>query len=75
MLQTCTEVGVRRLCCGCVQAEPGNKEVRALLARYKKESAAANKRDAKMFKVCGLHQSRLRGPALTWWPACPQRCT
>ena len=37
--------------CSCGQAEPGNKEVRALLARYKKESAAANKRDAKMFKV------------------------
>lgn len=37
--------------CSCGQAEPGNKEVRSLLARYKKESAAANKRDAKMFKV------------------------
>jgi hypothetical protein len=33
------------------QFEPGNKEVRALLARYKKESAAANARDAKMFKT------------------------
>lgn len=34
-----------------MQLEPNNKEARALLARYKKESAAANARDAKMFKT------------------------
>lgn len=33
-----------------MQVEPANKDVRALLARYKKESAAANQRDAVMYK-------------------------
>ena len=35
----------------CMQVEPANKDVRALLARYKKESAAANQRDAVMYKT------------------------
>lgn len=34
-----------------MQVEPTNKDIRALLARYKKESAAANQRDAVMYKT------------------------
>lgn len=33
-----------------MQNEPNNKDVRALQVRYKKEAAAANQRDAKMYK-------------------------
>lgn len=33
------------------QLEPANRDVRALQARYRKESAAANQRDARMFKA------------------------
>jgi hypothetical protein len=33
-----------------MQVEPANKDIRALQVRYKKEAAAANQRDAKMYK-------------------------
>lgn len=41
-----------QITCACpiLKVEPANKDVRALLARYKKESAAANKKDAAMYK-------------------------
>ena len=50
----------------CVQLEPQHRDVRALQARYRKESAAANQRDAKMFKAmfAGLAKQPDRQPAL-----------
>ncbi|CAL8470896.1 g10438 [Coccomyxa elongata] len=42
-----------------LQVEPANKDVRALLARYKKESAAANQRDAVMYKTIFQKMAKL----------------
>ncbi|BDA45510.1 Peptidyl-prolyl cis-trans isomerase FKBP62 [Coccomyxa sp. Obi] len=47
-----------------LQVEPANKDVRVLLARYKKESAAANQRDAVMYKTMFQKLAKLpdKGP-------------
>ena len=41
------------------QEEPNNRDVRTLLARYKKEAAAANKRDAKTYANLFQRMARL----------------